>query len=77
MIVSHDESGYVEDEATKAFQILKNVVSGAMFESSIKTYQHTRNIRDAFLALCQHNLGASSMRERIVETAETYLIKVE
>ena len=52
------------------------MVSGTSFESSIKTYQRSRDGCGAYLALCQHNLGSSKWDE-IVEDAESYVMKRE
>ena len=61
--IPHSGEVYVEDNA-KVFQILQDMVSGSSHESSVKTYQRSRNGRAAYLALCQHNLGSSKW-ERI------------
>ena len=71
----HAGPGYLEDNA-KIYQILQDMVNGTSFESSLKAHQRNRNGREAYLALCQHNLGTSKW-ERIVENAETYLMKRE
>jgi hypothetical protein len=52
------------------------MVSGTSFESSIKTFQKSRNGRGAYLALCQHNLGSSKW-DKIIEDAENYTMKRE
>ena len=54
----HVGSEYVEDNA-KVFQIIQDMVQGTSFESSIKSFQRSRNGRGAYRALCQHNLGSS------------------
>ena len=52
------------------------MVAGTTFESSIKSHQRTRNGRRSYLALCQHNMGSSKW-DKIVEDAETYVMKRE
>ena len=71
----HGDRAYAEDNA-KVYQILQDMVSGTSFESSIKTFQRSRDGRGAYLALCQHNLGSSKW-DKIVEDAETYVMKRE
>lgn len=71
----HSGETYAEDNA-KVFQILQDMVSGSSHESSVKTYQRSRNGRAAYLALCQHNLESSKW-ERIFKDAETYVMKRE
>ena len=71
----HTDDAYTEDNA-KVYQILQDMVSGTSFESSIKTFQRSRNGRGAYLALCQHNLGSSKW-DKIIEDAENYTMKRE
>ena len=71
----HVGNEYVEDNA-KVFQILQDMVQGTSFESSIKTFQKSRNGRGAYLALCQHNLGSSKW-DKIIDEAETYVMRRE
>ena len=71
----HVGSEYVEDN-TKVFQIIQDMVQGTSFESSIKSFQRSRNGRGAYRALCQHNLGSSKW-DKIIEEAETYVMKRE
>ena len=66
---------YTEDNA-KVFQIIQDMVTGTSFEASIKAHQRRRDGRAAYLALCQHNLGSSKW-DKIVEDAETYMMKRE
>ena len=66
---------YNEDNA-KVYQILQDMVAGTSFESSLKAFQRARDGRGAYLALCQHNLGTAKW-EKIVESAETYLLRRE
>ena len=77
-MINHVElngSTYNEDNA-KVYQILQDMVTGTTFESSLKAFQRTRDGRSAYLALCQHNLGTAKW-ERVVEAAETYLLRRE
>lgn len=67
--------GYASDNAT-VFQILQDMVSGTSYESSIKSFQRTRNGRGAYLALCQHNMGTAKW-DKIIQEAETYVMKRE
>lgn len=71
----HVGSEFVEDNA-KVFHIIQDMVQGTSFESSIKSFQRTRNGRGAYRALCQHNLGSSKW-DKIIEEAETYVMKRE
>ena len=71
----HTGDSYKSDNA-KVYQILQDMVQGTSFESSIKSYQRTRNGRSAYLALCQHNLGSSKW-DKIIEDAENYVMKRE
>lgn len=71
----HTGSEYAEDNA-KVFQIIQDMVQGTSYESSIKTFQRSRNGRGAYRALCQHNLGSSKW-DRIIEEAENYVMKRE
>ena len=71
----HTSEEYAEDNA-KVFQILQDMVSGSSHESSVKTFQRSRDGRGAYFALCQHNLGSSKW-EKIFEDAETYVMKRE
>lgn len=66
---------YIEDNA-KVFQIIQDMVAGTTFESSIKSHQRNRDGRNAYFALCQHNLGSSKW-EKIIEDGETYVMKRE
>ena len=66
---------YIEDNA-KVFQIIQDMVAGTTFESSIKSHQRNRDGRSSYFALCQHNLGSSKW-EKIIEDAETYVMKRE
>ena len=75
MCTPHTGDSYDEDNA-KVYQILQDLVGGTSFESSIKSYQRTRDGRAAYLALCQHNLGSSKW-DKIIEDAETYVMKRE
>ena len=52
------------------------MVQGTSFESSIKSFQRSRNGRGAYRALCQHNLGSSKW-DKIIEEAEIYVMKRE
>ena len=71
----HTDDSYAEDNA-KVYQILQDMVSGTSFESSIKTFQRSRNGRGAYLALCQHNLGSSKW-DKIIEDAENDVMRRE
>ena len=55
----HNGDAYTEDN-TKDFQILQDMVAGSSFETSIKSFQRTRDGRKAYLALVQHNLGSGT-----------------
>ena len=66
---------YNEDNA-KVFQIIQDMITGTSFEASIKAHQRRRDGRAAYLSLCQHNLGSSKW-DKIVEEAETYMMKRE
>ena len=68
-------TSYTEDNA-KVFQIIQDMVTGTSFEASIKAYQRTRDGRSSYMALCQHNMGTSKW-EKIIENAETYLMRRE
>ena len=75
MCVPHTGDEYDEDNA-KVFQIIQDLVGGTSFESSIKAHQRNRNGRAAYFALHQHNLGSSKW-DKIIEDAETYVMKRE
>lgn len=65
-------TSYKEDN-TKVFQIIQDMVSRTAFEASIKAHQRSCDGRAAYMALCQHNMGALKW-EKIIENAETYLM---
>ena len=71
----HSGLSYAEDNA-KVFQLLQDMVGGTSFEASIKSHQRSRNGREAYLALCMHNMGSSKW-DKIVEDAENYVMKRE
>ena len=71
----HTGDAFKEDNAN-VYQILQDLVSGTSHETSVKTYQRSRDGGGAYLALCQHNLGSSKW-EKIFEDAETYVTKRE
>ena len=71
----HTGTAFREDNA-KVFQILQDMIAGTSFESSIKSFQRTRDGRAAYKALLQHNMGSSKW-DKILEDAEAYVMKRE
>ena len=70
------EGEHYTDDNTKVFQIIQDMVTGTLFEASIKARQRRCDGWAAYLALCQHNLGSSKW-DKIVEDAEIYMMKRE
>ena len=73
---THHEGKIYSDENAKVFQVLQNMVSQTSYKSSIKSYQQTREWRDAFLDLFQHYIGSSKW-DKILEDTKAYVMKVE
>ena len=64
----HEGAAYSEDNAS-VLNILVHVLKGTSFEVSIQPFKRTRNGRDAFLALTEHNLGTNRW-ETVLERAD-------
>ena len=69
----HSGSDFVEDNA-KAFQITLEMVQGTSFESSIQSFQRSRDSCSAYKVLCQHTLRLSA-RDSVIEETENYVMK--
>ena len=65
---SHDTVSYPEDNAS-VMNILIHVLKGTSFEVSLAPFKKTRDGRNAFFVLSQHNLGTNRW-EHILEKAD-------
>ena len=65
----HDGAGFAEDNAA-VLQILSDLTADTQHASSIKTFTRARDVRGAYFALVQHNMGLDKM----IEAAEALVL---
>ena len=67
----HSGGGWEEDNAT-VYGILQEMVKEVFMASSLKRHQRTRDGREAYLSLIQHNLGSAQWDKIILKAEEVH-----